>query len=92
MHAEAEATNETAKAEKFIVSPLTNKEYNAELTKYASKENVIILALTDSSFLDMAFNFYETSIVKFNINNYLFIGSDHQACEKLNAKHINCYV
>ena len=40
----------------------------------------------------MAFNFYETSIVKFNIKNYLFIGSDHQACEKLNAKHINCYV
>jgi hypothetical protein len=44
MYAEAEATDETA-------SP--NKEYNAELTKYASKENVIILTFIDSSFLDM---------------------------------------
>ena len=83
MYAEAEATDETT-------SP--NKEYNAELTKYASKENVIILTFIDSSFLDMTWNFYETSIVKFNIENYLFIASDNQACEKLYAKHINCYV
>ena len=44
MYAEAEATDETA-------SP--NKEYNAELTKYASKENVIILTFIDSSFLEL---------------------------------------
>ncbi|KAK2139283.1 hypothetical protein LSH36_1890g00000 [Paralvinella palmiformis] len=40
----------------------------------------------------MTCNFYETSIVKFSIKNYLFIANDNQASEKSYAKHINCYV
>ena len=67
-------------------------EYKAKLTAHASKEKIIILALLDTSFLDMTFNFYETSILKFHITNYLFIASDHEACETLATKSINCYV
>ncbi|KAK2155434.1 hypothetical protein LSH36_240g00010 [Paralvinella palmiformis] len=67
-------------------------EFQSKLTAHASEEKIIILALVDKAFLDMTFNFYETSIQKFNITNYLFIASDHQACDTLLAKNIHCYV
>ena len=74
------------------VAEVDLNEYKAQLTRYSSKDKVLILALVDTSFLDMTYNFYETSISKFNITNYLLIASDHQACEKLAASNIHCYV
>ena len=74
------------------LSEVNLNEYNTKLTQLASNESIILLALVDTSFLDMTFNFYETSISKFSITNYLFIASDHQACEMLANKNINCYV
>ena len=67
-------------------------DYEAKLTAHASAEKVIILALIDSSFLDMTLNFYETSIERHGITNYLFLASDHRACETLLDKNISCYV
>ena len=67
-------------------------KYKVNLITHASQNHIILLALVDVSFLDMTFNFYETSIQKFNITNYLFIAIDHQACDTLLAKNIHCYV
>jgi len=67
-------------------------EYEAKLNTHASNERVIILALVDAAFFDMTLNFYETSIEKYNITNYLFIASDYQTCEIFVTKDIHCYV
>lgn len=74
------------------LSGLELKEYNDSLTVHASSDKVIILSFVDMSFLDMALNFYETSIVKFNIDNYLFLTNDATTCQMFRFKMINCYV
>ena len=85
----------SAEISKTIVSrqaEVNRDEFEAELRAHASTENIIILALVDSFFLDMTFNFYETSILKYNISNYLFIASDYRACGILLSQNINCFV
>ena len=52
MYAQAEATNETAKLYKIIVSALTNMEYNAELTNMLRKKmSLFLLLLTHPSWI-----------------------------------------
>ena len=79
---------------KFASTPdeVNINDYREKLTEYASVDKLIILALVDSSFLDMAMNFYETSIIKFGLKNYLFVASDKQACDVLITRGANCYV
>ena len=48
-------------------------EYVSILHKHSNPENTIILALVDSAFMDMTLNFYETSIMKVRVANYLLI-------------------
>ena len=68
------------------------EEYEKQLSAHASADKVIFLALVDTSFMDMALNFYETSLERFRINNYLFIASDVDACVTLINRGIFCYV
>ena len=85
----------SVKTTKSLVSRLAQvnkQEYKAKLTAHASSNKVIILALADYSFFDMTLNFYETSLLKFNIKNYLFIATEMRTCEVLWGNKINCYV
>ncbi len=68
-----------------------NITYGDMLAKCASSEKVIILTLVDSEFVEMAMNFYETSILKHNISNYLFVSLYTAACENLITNNINCF-
>ena len=54
-------------------------------------DNTIVLISVDSGYLDMAVNFYLTSLNKFEINNYLFVGSDPYVCAELSRHNITCY-
>ncbi len=87
MFTNPEIKNITASRE-MIPTTLT---YGDMLARCASSENVIILTLVDSGFVDMAMNFYETSILKHNISNYLFVSLSTAACENMIANNINCF-
>ncbi len=67
------------------------RAYQKALQRH-SVNGVILLALTDSSFLDMTLNFYETSIKSLGIKNYLFVASDKAACGALSIEGVACHV
>ncbi|ESO07131.1 hypothetical protein HELRODRAFT_170433 [Helobdella robusta] len=52
---------------------------------------LIILAMTDNSFFDMALNLYMTSFKRFNITNFLFVGAGNIACRSLLELNIQCF-
>lgn len=55
------------------------------------ERRLVILAMTDQSFSDMAINLYESSFKNFNIHNYLFVGVGRLACEALLRRNIHCF-
>ncbi|ELU18210.1 hypothetical protein CAPTEDRAFT_213446 [Capitella teleta] len=65
--------------------------YSRALLKHASSpDKVIILALVDEAFADMAVNLYLTSYQPHGIKNFLFVGAGNRACELLAAKDLQC--
>ena len=56
--------------------------FNTLKTK-ANDDNLILLAVVDYAYLDMAVNLFETSIQKFNITNFLFICLDNSSYKNL---------
>ena len=58
------------------------------LAKYA-EDNMIILAVTDFGYIEMAENLYASSFKKFNINNYLFVCSHEKAEQYLVSRNIH---
>ena len=43
----------------------------------------IILSAIDTGYIDMAINFYETSLQRHNIENFLFVGLGNGTCQAL---------
>ncbi|KAK2156392.1 hypothetical protein LSH36_214g01024 [Paralvinella palmiformis] len=74
-----------------VKSRVSNPRFVRELLKQTDDNFTILLALVDTSFVDMAFNFYITSIKPCGINNYLFVGVSTAACDYLRRKGISCY-
>ena len=66
--------------------------YKDALEQSASVDKVVLLALIDWGFLDMALNFHESSLYAHNIENYLFLASDDQSCEFLREVNIRCFM
>ena len=60
--------------------------------KRASIENNIIISYFDLPFLKMALNFYETSLKRLNISNFIFATSHYQCCLILNELSENCCI
>ena len=58
------------------------------LRKQADDQGVIILASVDSGYIDMALNFYESSLKKLGLSNYLFVTSDSGAFKALSQRGI----
>lgn len=73
-----------------VTTSFTNKCIN--YFRYASDDHWIMLALIDQGCLDMAVNFYKSSIQKFAITNYLFIGANQETCSRIHQFNINCFV
>ncbi len=65
--------------------------YKEALTKVVSAENVVIIALIDYAFTDMAVNFYETFIAKHNISHYMLVSVSKSACQVMYKYNINCF-
>ena len=58
------------------------------LQKHSSpNDKLIILAMTDYAFADMAVNMYETSFKRHGITNFLFVGAGQKSCEVLITKY-----
>ncbi len=53
-----------------------------------AQNNTIFLSAVDYSFTEMALNFYETSLKRFNIHNYIFVCSNPDATSYLRATGI----
>ncbi len=66
-------------------------KYREVLTNIAGPDNVIILALVDHGYIDMTVNFYETSLAKLKIKNFLFVSLIKSACDELDKLHIPCF-
>ena len=63
-----------------------------ELKSKADSKNVIMLAFVDFSFVEMAINLHEYSLKRLNIQNYLFVCSDHDAYEVLRRRGTNVFL
>ena len=59
------------------------QEYISLLEKKVSKDKTIIISTVDYSFVDMAINFYKTSIQKWDLTNFLFLCSHGKAKDTL---------
>ena len=66
--------------------------YKNRLGQIADKNKVIILALIDYGFVDVALNFWEMSIEPFGIKNMLFVSVSRKACEVLASMELPCHV
>ena len=81
-----EVETEPFETDDFEVTP--NVRFEKLLAKYA-KNNVIILAVTDFGYIEMAENLYESSFKRLNIDNYLFVCSHPMAEEYLTSRNIH---
>lgn len=66
-------------------------KFSTALKHSASKEKVVILSIFDESFADFVINFYETSLNKLGIHNFLFVSMSHDGCFKLIKLGIPCF-
>lgn len=60
-----------------------NFKYKEALSSCASDDGIIILAMVDEAFVDMALNLYLTSFLPHGIENFLFLGAGARACDLL---------
>jgi hypothetical protein len=56
----------------------------------ASPDGKLIVSYFDLPFVDSALNFYETSLLRHNITNFIFAASDPRCCTELNSLDTNC--
>jgi len=66
--------------------------YRNRLSQAADTNGVVILALIDKGFIDVAINFWEISIQPFGISNMLFVSLSKKACVSLAQLAIPCHV
>lgn len=66
-------------------------EFVAALTRHASPDRFIVLALVDAAFVDMAVNLYEFSFRPHGIRNFLFVGAGRRVCEVLSNASLPCF-
>ena len=59
---------------------------------YMSSYKFVIIGFVDSTYLDMAFNFYELNILRHNIANFIFVSQSRDTCELFFARHILCVI
>ena len=74
-------------------TPANDETFLQAVRRLASPNGDIVLAYVDSAYLDMAENFFKTSLKPHRIRNVLFVASDRRCCRKLRQRHgVACYV
>ncbi len=69
----------------------TNETAFHQILQRHASNNTIILMSVDYGYIDLAINFYFTSLQKLNLENYLFVGSDLRACAVLRNVGVSCF-
>ena len=82
---------EALKVNQFRQGTLRNFDYENMLALRASPDNIVILAMTDFSYVDMAINLYEASFKPHDITNFLFVGTGSRSCEVLVNHSLPCF-
>ena len=59
------------------------------LQKKANEDKTVILLVVDVPFVDMAINLYETSFLKHNITNYIFVCAHQKATQMLTLANLD---
>ena len=67
-------------------------EFYEMLKTTADDKKLILFAVVDSAYLDMAINLYETSINRFRIKNYVFICLDSSSFDSLQKRKIRSFL
>ena len=75
-----------------IILDIKFHNYQDALKKRASASKMIIISLIDFGFIDMALNFYQTSIKRHGIDNFLFVSCSPKACTLLHGEGIPCFM
>jgi len=85
-HSDHHDTNQTSSAK-------PNKgTFREALQSVAYPQNKsVILAMVDAGYVDMALNFYETSILPYGLSNMLFVSLIPEACEDLRRYNLSCF-
>jgi len=89
----------TAESSDDHVNPLTvlartNKAqtFREALQSAAYPQNKsVILAMVDAGYMDMAMNFYETSIVPSGLSNMLFVSLHNKTCQEMHRYNLPCF-
>lgn len=72
---------------------INKTSYEKALARHASKtDKSLLLVMIDKGSLDFTMNFYESSLKKQGVDNYLFVSVDKNACITLNERGISCYL
>ena len=82
-------------SQQFEIGTITEGDgiaYRERLRQIANKDKVLILALIDFGFVDVAINFWETSIKPLGIKNMLFVSVSRKACEVLASLGMPCHI
>ena len=69
-----------------------NITFRAALQLVAPPSNIVIISIVDYSYYKMLLNFYELSIRKHNIHNFLPICIDRDAEQTLRGLGVDCYL
>ena len=69
--------------------PVDMDLFISSLKEKADINRTVIISIVDDSFIDMAINLYETSFLKHNITNYIFLCAHIKATKKLLSRSID---
>jgi len=70
---------------------LNSTNFRHALALRADADRFIILAMIDAGYIDIAINFYKTSLQAHHIDNFLFVGVGEKSCEILTNTSIPCF-
>ena len=101
LHASTPKSYEISPLNKSKTTPLPftksskSKNFHGELALLAEKYAVnktLLISVIDSAYINMALNFWESSLVKFGITNYLFICMNEKAKRLIPSEANECLV
>ena len=72
-----------------IFLPKDLQLFKKVLQKKANEDKTVILFVVDVPFVDMAINLYETSFLKHNITNYIFVCAHQKATQMLTLANLD---
>ena len=86
-------SNHTFVAPGLLRRPTTRRGGSFESAIWSRKNtdnNIIILALVDDGYVELARNVFETSFRRHSIDNYVFVGFGARTCPPLTSNGIVC--